>query len=116
MKLCFGSVTLMSCMNISPTIMDEMLKVAIADNQYVRDIEHLEGSLLKIYGTIFFPINLKPMTTKESGVIVCMDSLATNYANMDCRNKNLTVLTPDGKWIKIQGERQRLRKPVISCA
>ncbi|KAI3708658.1 hypothetical protein L2E82_37973 [Cichorium intybus] len=40
------SVTLMSCINISSTISDEMLEVAIAVSKYVQDIEHLEGSIL----------------------------------------------------------------------
>ncbi|KAI3738205.1 hypothetical protein L2E82_28228 [Cichorium intybus] len=44
--LCLGSVTLMSCLNISSTIMDEILEVAIAVSKYVQDIEHLEGSKL----------------------------------------------------------------------
>ncbi|KAI3493570.1 hypothetical protein L1887_40770 [Cichorium endivia] len=112
---CFVSTSVISHLNVSLTPMDESLEVAVADGRYVRVSEHIEGCQLKIYGTTF-PIDLKPMTTKEFGVIVGMDWLATNYANMDCRNKNITVLTPEGAWIKIQGERPCLRMPVISFA
>ena len=90
MKLCLGSVTLMSCLNISSTIMDEILELAIANRKYVQDIEHLEGSLPRIYGTIF-PINLKPITTSESEAVVLMNWLAMNYANMNCRYMNMMV-------------------------
>ncbi|KAI3739961.1 hypothetical protein L2E82_30375 [Cichorium intybus] len=112
---CFVSTSMMSRLNIPLTPMDESLVVAVADGRYVWVSEHIEGCQLKIYRTTF-PIDLKPMTTKECGVIVGMHWLATNYANMDCRNKNITVLTPEGAWIKIQGERPRLRMPVISFA
>ncbi|KAI3700447.1 hypothetical protein L2E82_45076 [Cichorium intybus] len=105
----------MSRLNIPLTPMEKSLEVAVADGRYVWVSEHIEGCQLKIYETSF-PIDLKPMTTKEFGVIVGMDWLATNYANVDCRNKNITVLTPEGAWIKIQGERPRLRMPVISFA
>ncbi|KAI3721707.1 hypothetical protein L2E82_32725 [Cichorium intybus] len=112
---CFVSESLLPRLNVPLTPMDESLEVAIADGRYVWVSEHMEGCQLKIYGTVF-PIDLKPMTTNEFGVIVGMDWLATNYANMNCRNKNITVLSPDGEWIKIQGERPRLRMPVISFA
>ncbi|KAI3791673.1 hypothetical protein L2E82_05534 [Cichorium intybus] len=81
---CFVSESLMSRLNVPLTPMEESLEVAVADDRYVWVSEHLEGCQLKIYGTTF-PIDLKPMTTNEFGVIVGMDWLATNYANMDCR-------------------------------
>ncbi|KAI3723340.1 hypothetical protein L2E82_34842 [Cichorium intybus] len=112
---CFVSESLLPRLNVPLTPMNESLEVAIADGRYVWVSEHLEDCQLKIYGTTF-PIDLKPMTTNEFGVIVGMDWLATNYANMDCRNKNITVLSPEGEWIKIQGERPWLRMPVISFA
>ncbi|KAI3723628.1 hypothetical protein L2E82_35379 [Cichorium intybus] len=112
---CFVSESLTPRLNVPLTPMDESLEVAIADGRYVWVSEHLEDCQLKIYGTTF-PIDLKPMTIDEFSVIVGMDWLATNYANMDCRNKSITVLSPDGEWIKIQGERPRLRMPVISFA
>ncbi|KAI3690687.1 hypothetical protein L2E82_48891 [Cichorium intybus] len=85
---CFVSESLMSRLNVSLTPMDESLEVAVADGRYVWVSEHLEGCQLKIYGTTF-PIDL---------------------------NKNITILSPDGEWIKIQGERPWLRMPVISFA
>ncbi|KAI3780620.1 hypothetical protein L2E82_10605 [Cichorium intybus] len=112
---CFVSESLLPRLNVPLTPMDESLEVAIADGRYVWVSEHMEGCQLKIYGTVF-PIDLKPMTTNEFGVIVGMDWLATNYANVDCRNKSITVLSPEGEWMKIQGERHRLRMPVISFA
>ncbi|KAI3708785.1 hypothetical protein L2E82_38236 [Cichorium intybus] len=112
---CFVSESLLPRLNVPLTPMDESLEVAIADGRYVWVSEHMEGCQLKIYGTTF-PIDLKPMTTNEFGVIVGMDWLATNYVNVDCRNKSITVLSPEGEWMKIQGERPRLRMPVISFA
>ncbi|KAI3700446.1 hypothetical protein L2E82_45075 [Cichorium intybus] len=92
---CFVSMSVMSRLNIPLTPMEKSLEVAVANGRYVWVSEHIEGCQLKIYETSF-PIDLKPMTTKEFGVIV--------------------VLTPEGAWIKIQGERPRLRMPVISFA
>ncbi|KAI3768113.1 hypothetical protein L2E82_18545 [Cichorium intybus] len=66
---CFVSTSMMPRLNIPLTPIDEILEVAVADGRYVSVSEHIEGCQLKIYGTIF-PINLKPMTTKEFGVIV----------------------------------------------
>ncbi|KAI3766175.1 hypothetical protein L2E82_16226 [Cichorium intybus] len=75
--------------------MDEILEVAIANSKHVLDIEHLEGRLPRIYGTIF-PMNLKPMTTSEFEAVVLMNWLAMDYANVNCRNKNkLPRFLPD---------------------
>ncbi|KAI3751509.1 hypothetical protein L2E82_22597 [Cichorium intybus] len=103
LQLCLGSVTLMSCLNISSTIIDEILELAIVDSKAVLDIEHLEDSLPRIYGTIF-PMNLKPMTTSKSEAIVLMNWLAMNYATMNCRNKNSMVLKTEMKRMKIHGK------------
>ncbi|KAI3739372.1 hypothetical protein L2E82_29776 [Cichorium intybus] len=92
----------MSCLNISSMIMDEISEEAIADSKYVLDIEHLESSLPRIYGTIF-PMNLKPMTASEFEAIVRMNWLALNYATMNSRNKNIMVLKSEMKWMKIHG-------------
>ncbi|KAI3751987.1 hypothetical protein L2E82_23084 [Cichorium intybus] len=112
---CFVSTSMMSRLNIPLNPIDESLEVAMADGRYVWVSKHFEVCQLKIYETTF-SIDLKPMTTKEFEVIMGMDWLATNYANMDCRNKNITVLTPERASIKIQGDRPRLRMPVISFA
>ncbi|KAI3710291.1 hypothetical protein L2E82_40069 [Cichorium intybus] len=69
---CFVSESLLPRLNVPLTPMDESLEVAIADGRYVWVSEHLEGCQLNIYGTVF-PIDLKPMTTNEFGVIVGMD-------------------------------------------
>ncbi|KAI3690032.1 hypothetical protein L2E82_48007 [Cichorium intybus] len=82
---------------------NEILETAIADSKYVLDIEHLEGSLPRIYGTIF-PMNLKPMTTDGLEAIVLMNWLALIYANMNCRNKNIMVLKAEMKWMEIHGK------------
>ncbi|KAI3700519.1 hypothetical protein L2E82_45150 [Cichorium intybus] len=94
---------------------NDKVSAAMADGRYVWVSEHIQGCGLKIYETIF-SIYSKSMTTKEFGVIVGIEWLATNHANMDCENNNIVVIAPDGTRIKIHGERQHLRMPVISFA
>ena len=84
-------------------ILDEIFEIAIVDSKYVQDIEHLESSLPRIYGTLF-PMNLKPMTTSEFEAVVLMNWLAMNYANVNCRNKNNMVLETEMKRVKIHGK------------
>ncbi|KAI3768413.1 hypothetical protein L2E82_19076 [Cichorium intybus] len=79
-----------------------VLEAAIADSKYVRDTERLEGGQPRIYGIIFL-INLELMTTNE--VIVHINRLAMNYANMNCKNMNIMVQKSEVKWMKIQRSR-----------
>ncbi|KAI3720980.1 hypothetical protein L2E82_31980 [Cichorium intybus] len=52
---------------------------AIADSKNVQDIEHLESSLPRIYGTIF-PMNLKLMTTCKSEAMELMNWISARLA------------------------------------
>ncbi|XP_022026765.1 uncharacterized protein LOC110927373 [Helianthus annuus] len=52
-----------------------------------------------------FAIDLIPMVLGEFKVVVGMDWLAKHYAEIQCEKKVIHVLTPGGKRVSIQGER-----------
>lgn len=57
---------------------------------------------LEIYGTIF-PIELKPITTRDFDLIVGMDCLSLNRGHILCDEKTLLIEAPYGSKIKIHG-------------
>ncbi|KAI3765101.1 hypothetical protein L2E82_15127 [Cichorium intybus] len=111
----FISTSFMPQISIPLTPLNEELEVEVAGGRYVYVSEQMPGCQLEINGTIF-PIDLKPITTREFEVIVGMDWLASNDAQVDCKRKRIAVLAPDGSQIIIQGERPRTRMPVMSFA
>ncbi|XP_021991428.1 uncharacterized protein LOC110888196 [Helianthus annuus] len=52
-----------------------------------------------------FAIDLIPMVLGEFKVVVGMDWLAKHHAEIHCEKKMIHVLTPEGKRVSIQGER-----------
>ncbi|KAI3751870.1 hypothetical protein L2E82_22961 [Cichorium intybus] len=103
-------VGLIDAVSSSPALKETcrgLSELAISDSKYVLDIEHLEGSLPRIYGTIF-PMNLKLMTTSEFEAIVLINWLAMNDANKKCRNKNSMVLKTEVEQMKTYGYYRRV--------
>ncbi|KAI3787749.1 hypothetical protein L2E82_00138 [Cichorium intybus] len=81
--------------NVPVSKMSESLIVDIADgSDVIVDTQYIICRL-EING-ISFLIDLKPMTTRAFDVIVGMDWLDNNRANMDCHGKIISVRTPSG--------------------
>ncbi|XP_021971521.1 uncharacterized protein LOC110866686 [Helianthus annuus] len=52
-----------------------------------------------------FSIDLIPMCMGEFKVVVGMDWLAQNHVEIQCEKKVIHVVTSEGKWVSIQGDR-----------
>lgn len=65
------------------------------------------------YGTIF-PVDLKPITTREFDWTIGMDWLSFNHGHILCDEKDLVIKAPNGSQIKVQGEKRCERIHVIS--
>jgi hypothetical protein len=77
--------------------------------------EHMPDWTLEIEGHDF-PINLIPISTGEFDVVVGMDWLKPNKAQIICYNKTVLLVAPDGTQITVYGERKRSGIHILSVA
>ncbi|KAI3787689.1 hypothetical protein L2E82_00022 [Cichorium intybus] len=114
-SISFISVPFASRINVPVSKMSESLIVDIADGRDIIVNTQYTNCRLEING-ISFLIDLKPMNTRAFDVIVGMDWLDNNRANMDCHGKIISVRTPSGSQTLIRGERRFQHIPVVSFA
>ncbi|KAI3699677.1 hypothetical protein L2E82_44107 [Cichorium intybus] len=114
-SISFISVPFASRINVPVSKMSESLIVDIADGRDVVVNTQYTNCRLEING-ISFLIDLKPMNTRAFDIIVGMDWLDNNRANMDCHGKIISVRTPSGSQTLIRGERRFQHIPVVSFA
>ncbi|KAJ9543867.1 hypothetical protein OSB04_023574 [Centaurea solstitialis] len=77
--------------------------------------EHMPKCTIEIEGHNF-PINLIPISTGEFDVVVGMDWLKPNRAEIICYNKTVLLTAPDGTQIIVYGERKRDGMHMLSVA
>ncbi|KAI3753610.1 hypothetical protein L2E82_25669 [Cichorium intybus] len=114
-SISFISVPFASRINVPVSKMSESLIVDVADGRDVIVNSQYINCRLEING-ISFLIDLKPMTTRAFDVIVGMDWLDDNRANMDFHGKTISVRTPSGSQTLIRGERRFQHISVVSFA
>ncbi|KAI3708555.1 hypothetical protein L2E82_37779 [Cichorium intybus] len=114
-SISFIFVPFASRIHVPISEMNDSLIVDIADGRDVIVNSHYKNCRLEI-NEISFLIDLKPMTNRAFDVIVGMDWLDDNRANMDCQGKTISVRTPSGSRTLIRGERRFQHIPVVSFA
>ncbi|KAJ9557677.1 hypothetical protein OSB04_012291 [Centaurea solstitialis] len=77
--------------------------------------EHMPKCTIEIEGHNF-PINLIPISTGEFDVVVGMDWLKPNRAEIICYNKTVLLTAPDETQIIVYGERKRDGMHMLSVA
>ena len=82
------------------------LAVEVADNRIVIVNDIIRGCTLKI-SEVDFPIDLIPIAMRELCVIVGMDWMEQFDAKIACRTKRVSVRTPGGEKLVVQGDTWR---------
>ncbi|KAL8124997.1 hypothetical protein AgCh_012612 [Apium graveolens] len=83
----------------------ESLLVEIA-NQEIIPVNQVYANCNLELGGVRYPVDLIPFLLGEFDVILGMDWLSRNHAQIDCEGKKVKLKTPSGKSVIIKGQRQ----------
>ncbi|KAI3735955.1 hypothetical protein L6452_15482 [Arctium lappa] len=95
------------------TSLEDALVVDLADGDQVVIRDIIRNCKLEIEGREF-PIDLMPMVIGGFDVVVGMDWLSTNHAEIICAKKLIRIPGSDGHAVTVYGERRKDKVAIIS--
>ncbi|GJT68438.1 putative reverse transcriptase domain-containing protein [Tanacetum coccineum] len=108
----FGSTTFIPLLGIEPSELGFKYKIEIASGQLVDIDKVIKGCKLEIEGHIF-DIDLIPFGHGSFDVIIGMDWLSNHKAEIICYEKVVMIPLPDGKVLRVLGERPEEKVRVL---
>ncbi|GJX71013.1 putative reverse transcriptase domain-containing protein [Tanacetum coccineum] len=100
----FVSTTFIPLLEIKPNNLGFSYEIEIASGQLVENDKVIKGCKLEIEGHVF-DINFRPFGSESFNVIIGMDWLSDHKAEMICHEKVVRIPLPDGKVLRVIGER-----------
>ncbi|KAI3695668.1 hypothetical protein L1987_78667 [Smallanthus sonchifolius] len=96
----------------TPTLLESKYIIEIADGQIIEATHILKGCKLEL-ASHKLDIDIMPVTLGSFDVIVGMDWLSKNQAEIVCREKIVRIPLPSGEILSVQGEKQPLEEKKI---
>ncbi|KAI3828724.1 hypothetical protein L1987_02833 [Smallanthus sonchifolius] len=109
----FISRELSSRLGINPTLLEHHYTVEIADGKVIEATHILKGCQLELSGHKL-NIDLMPVTLGSFDIIVGMDWLSKNQAEIICSEKIVRIPLPSGEILSVKGERSGAVMGIIS--
>ncbi|GJZ75197.1 putative reverse transcriptase domain-containing protein [Tanacetum coccineum] len=100
----FVSTTFIPLLGIEPSDLGFSYEIEIASGQLIEIDKVIKGCELEIEGHVF-DINLIPFGSGSFNVIIGMDWLSNHKAKIICHEKVVRIPLPDGKVLRVIGER-----------
>ncbi|KAK1424218.1 hypothetical protein QVD17_19539 [Tagetes erecta] len=110
----FVSTKFVEILDLTPTFLDEVYSVEIANGKLLEANRIVRGCELDLLGHKF-PIDLMPMPLGSFDVVVGMDWLALNRAEIICNEKLVRLPLSSGEILSVQGETSGSVVGIISC-
>ncbi|GKB49470.1 putative reverse transcriptase domain-containing protein, partial [Tanacetum coccineum] len=110
----FVSSTFTPFIDISPTALNTSYEVELADGNVVSTNTVLRSCTLVLLNHVF-KIDLLPTRLGGFDVIIGMDWLSYHRAVIDCYKKIVRIPLPNGKILKVQGERPKKDPRSLAC-
>ncbi|GJZ57905.1 putative reverse transcriptase domain-containing protein [Tanacetum coccineum] len=101
---CFVSPTFIPLLGIEPSKLGFKYEIEIASEQLVKIDKVIKGCKLEIEGHVF-DIDLIPFGHGSFDVIIGMDWLSNYKAEIICHEKVVRIPLPDGKVLRVLGEK-----------
>ncbi|GJR75309.1 putative reverse transcriptase domain-containing protein [Tanacetum coccineum] len=98
------STTFIPLLGLEPSDLGFSYEIEIASGQLVKIDKVIKGCKLEIEGHVF-DINLIPFGCGSFDVIIGMDWLSNHKAEINCHEKVVRIPLPDGKVLRVIGER-----------
>ncbi|KAI3806831.1 hypothetical protein L1987_22746 [Smallanthus sonchifolius] len=109
----FISRELSSQLEINPTLLEHHYTIQIADGKVIEVTHILKGCKLELSGHKL-DIDLMPVTLGSFDIIVGMDWLSENQAEIICSEKIVRIPLSSGEILSVQGERSGAVMGIIS--
>ncbi|KAI3795824.1 hypothetical protein L1987_38484 [Smallanthus sonchifolius] len=109
----FISRELSSRLGINPTLLEHHYTIEIADGKVIEETHILKGCKSELSGHKL-DIDLMPVTLGSFEIIVGMDWLSKNQAEIICSEKIVRIPLPIGEILSVQGERSGAVMGIIS--
>ncbi|GJS84207.1 putative reverse transcriptase domain-containing protein [Tanacetum coccineum] len=100
----FVSTTFISLLGLEPSDLGFRYEIEIASGQLVEIDKVIKGCKLEIEGHVF-DIDLIPFGHGSFDVIIGMDWLSNNKAEIICHEKVVRIPLPDGNMLRVLGEK-----------
>ncbi|GJT84323.1 putative reverse transcriptase domain-containing protein [Tanacetum coccineum] len=100
---------------LEPSDLGFRYKIEIASGQLVEIDKVIKGCKLEIESHVF-DIDLIPFRQGSFDVIIGMDWLSNNKAEIVCHEKVVRIPLPDGKVLKVLGERPKEKARLLMSA
>nr|GEU79196.1 hypothetical protein [Tanacetum cinerariifolium] len=102
----FVSTTFIPLLGIEPSKLGFRYEIKIASGQLVEIDKVIKNCKIEIKGHVF-DIDLIPFIHESFDVIICMDWLSNYKAKIICHEKVVRIPLPDGKVLRVLGERPK---------
>ncbi|GKE59164.1 putative reverse transcriptase domain-containing protein, partial [Tanacetum coccineum] len=111
----FVSTTFIPLLGLEPSELGFKYEIEIANGQLVEIDKVIKGCKLEIEGHVF-DIDLIPFGHGSSDVIIGMDWLSNYKAKIICHEKVVRIPLPDGKVLRVLGERPEEKAKLLMSA
>jgi hypothetical protein len=109
----FVSPNFARALHLSPSQLEFEIEVEVADDRHVCVREVFEGSIISIDG-YSFPMRLYPMGMRGFDIVLGMDWLASNDADILCKKKMVRIPLENGSEALVYGDRRERKSCLIS--
>ncbi|XP_024962048.1 uncharacterized protein LOC112502392 [Cynara cardunculus var. scolymus] len=110
----FVSTTFCHCLNRSACRLDKTYTIETADGSQCKVDEVFDKCTIVIDGKDF-PVRLMPMRLGGLDVVLGMDWLSNNHAQIVCNKNMIQIQTPKGEAIHVYGDRKKCGGGLINA-
>ncbi|KAI3828282.1 hypothetical protein L1987_02380 [Smallanthus sonchifolius] len=101
-------------LGVEPTVLDNEYTIELADGKLIKT-NHLIPICVLELANHSFEIDLLPVKLGSFDVIIGMDWMSKNGAEIVCREKIVRFPLPNGETLAVQGEKSGIPLNIISC-
>ncbi|KAJ0481098.1 putative nucleotidyltransferase, Ribonuclease H [Helianthus annuus] len=110
----FVSLEFKNMLGLAASKLDTPYSIELANGKLVEANEVIRGCIIEL-GEREFAIDLLPVQLGSFDVVVGMDWLSSNKAEIVCHEKVVRIPTDDGETIVVHGEKRETPLRIISC-
>ncbi|KAD7478331.1 hypothetical protein E3N88_01467 [Mikania micrantha] len=111
---CFISTEFASLLSLPAVELETPYLIELANGKLIKTNSVIQGCSLNLNDHLF-NIDLLPIELGSFDVVVGMDWLSINQAEVICQNKVIRIPLPDGNTLIVQGEQAGRKLGIISC-
>ncbi|KAI3799955.1 hypothetical protein L1987_35261 [Smallanthus sonchifolius] len=112
--LSFVSNDFKSLLGIKPSKLEQKYTIELANGKLINTGEVIQGCTLHLKNHTF-SIDLLPVDLGSFDVVIGMDWLSKNHAEIVCFEKIVQIPLPNGEVLSIQGEKSGVALRMINC-